>query len=166
MKKPPSIKPYAIVFFVLLSSCGSEFYTQKELRNQIIPAGLRNKTWTLRQIHSKVLGPEFSALFNRSNGTDNCQFTFQFVEKGQLIMKFKEHNFSGKYLVDGDKFKHLFDGAKEQIVWTTNPECTITPTELGYVFNNGGSVKFRISNDSLMLQNTRGDRFVLTSRNL
>ncbi len=149
---------------LLLTNCGSELYSKKELRTQIIPTELQNKTWTLRKINSeKILDVPTTAEFNNSNGTENCQFTFQFANKGELIMTFKEYKFKGVYLVTGDKFKFLYDGFREKIVWTTNPECKITPTELGYVFNTWGEVEFKIENQQLTLKNKRGDSFLLTA---
>lgn len=149
---------------LLLASCGPEFYSEKELRNQTVPAALQNKTWTLRKINSeKTLDSASTSAFNNSNGTLNCSFTFQFADKGELIMTFKEHKFTGVYLVNGDKFKYLHDGFREKIVWTSNPECKITPTELGYIFNSRGEVQFKIERDTLTLDNNRGDSFTLTS---
>jgi len=116
---------------LLLTNCGSELYSKKEMRTQTIPAELQNKTWTLRKIYSeKILDVPTTTEFNNSNGTENCQFTFQFADKGELIMTFKEYKFKGVYLVTGDKFKFLYDGFREKIVWNTepNPECKISPT--------------------------------------
>jgi hypothetical protein len=149
---------------LLLTNCGSELYSKKELRTQTIPTGLQNKTWTLRKINSEnILDVPTTTEFNNSNGTENCQFTFQFADKGELIMSFKEYKFKGVYLVTGDKFKFLYDGFREKIVWTTNPECKITPTELGYVFNTWGEVEFKIENQQLTLKNKQGDSFLLTA---
>jgi hypothetical protein len=149
---------------LLLTNCGSELYSKKEMRTQTIPAELQNKAWTLRKIYSeKILDVPTTTEFNNSNGTDNCQFTFQFADKGELIMTFKEYKFKGVYLVTGDKFKFLYNGFREKIVWTTNPECKITPTELGYVFNTWGEVEFKIESQQLTLKNKRGDSFLLTA---
>lgn len=149
---------------LLLIGCGPTLYSKKELRTQTVPAELQNRIWTLRKIYSeKILDASTTTEFNNSNGTDNCQFTFQFANKGELIMTFKEHKFTGVYLVTGDKFKFLNDGFREKIVWTTNKECKITPTELGYVFNTWGEVEFKIENQHLTLKNKRGDSFLLTA---
>jgi hypothetical protein len=155
---------FNLTTILLLANCGSEFYSKKELRTQTIPTALQNKTWTLRKINSeKTLDSSITTEFNNSNGTANCPFTFQFADKGELIMTFKEHKFTGVYLVNGDKFKFLNDGFREKIVWTSNPECKITPTELGYVFNTWGEVQFKIDGETLTLNNNRGDSFTLTS---
>jgi hypothetical protein len=155
----------SLTFWIVLASCGSELYTKKELRTQIVPAALKDEIWTLRKICSeKILDSSTTDEFNNSNGTENCSFTFQFAGKGELIMTFKEHKFRGVYLVGGqNNFKLLFSGFREKIVWTTNPECKITPTQLGYVFNRESEVQFKIEGDTLTLQNTSGDTLVLTA---
>jgi hypothetical protein len=119
-----------------LIGCGPTLYSKKELRTQAIPPDLQNRTWTLRKIYSeKILDSSYTTQFNDTNGTKNCSFTFEFADKGELIMSFKEYKFTGVYLVNGDRFKHIYDGFREKVVWTTNTECKITPTELGYIFN-------------------------------
>jgi hypothetical protein len=150
---------------IVFTACGSELYTKKELRTQIVPEALKGKIWTLRKIYSeKILDSSMTDEFNNSNGTKNCSFTFQFADKGELIMTFKEHKFRGVYLVGTQNtFKFLFSGFREKIVWTTNPECKITPTQLGYVFNRQSEVQFKIEGDTLTLQNTTGDNLVLTA---
>ncbi len=151
---------------LLIAACKSEFYSKKQLRTQAIPTALQNKTWTLRKIYSKkILHASMTDEFNNANGTVNCQFSFRFSEKGQLIMTFKQYEFKGVYVVAGDKFKFLHDGFKEQIVWNTNPECKITPTELGYVFNGNDEVDFKIEGKQLTLKNNTGDSFLLTTDN-
>jgi hypothetical protein len=155
---------FIVTTLLLLTSCGSQFYSKKELRTQTVPAALQDKTWTLIKINSKkILDSALTSEFNNSNGTSNCSFKFQFADKGELIMTFKEHKFTGVYLVNGDKFKFLHDGFREKIIWASNPECKITPTELGYVFNSSGEVQFKIEGETLILDNNRGDRFTLRS---
>jgi hypothetical protein len=155
---------FSITMVLLLTSCGSELYSKKELRTQTVPPALQDKTWTLRKITSeKTLDSSVTTEFNNANGTSNCSFTFQFVDKGELIMTFKEHTFRGVYLVNGNTFKFLYNGFREKIVWTSNPECNITPTELGYVFNTWGEVQFILDGETLMLDNKRGEKFTLTA---
>lgn len=151
----------ALTTLLLLSGCGPTLYSKKELRAQAIPTALQNKTWTLTKIHSeKILDASYTTGFNNSNGTENCSFTFQFADKGELIMTFKEYKFKGVYLVNGDKFKIVYDGFREKIVWTTNPECKITPTEIGYVFN-WREFDFQIQGQELILKNKTGDSLVM-----
>jgi hypothetical protein len=77
-------------------------------------------------------------------------------------MSFKEYKFKGVYLVNGNKFKLVYNGFREKIVWTTNPECKITPTELSYVFN-WGEFEFHIQRQELTLKNKTGDSLVMTT---
>ena len=152
-----------ITTVLLLASCGSDFYSKKELRTQTVPIALQNKIWILRKINSAIQGPSFAAEFNNSNGTVSCPFTFKFADKGELIMTFKEHQFTGVYLVSGNKFRYLHNGFNEKIIWKENPECKITPTELGYVFNVHGEFQFKIDGDTLTLNDNLGSSFILTS---
>ncbi len=159
-----TIKVLIILTSILIfTNCGSERYTHKELRTQTIPAVLQNKTWTLRKIYSeKILGDSFTTAFNNSNGTEICSFTFEFADKGELIMSFKEHKFKGVYLVNGDKFNLVYNGFKEKIIWTGNPECKITPTELGYVFN-WREFEFQVQGQELTLKSKTGDTLLMTT---
>lgn len=123
---------------------------------------LRNKTWTLVEIKSaKILGSSLTTEFNQTKGTTNCAFTFQFADKGELLMNFQDHKFKGTYLIDGDHFKYLHCGYNMKVVWTSSPECKITPTELAYVF--GGQMEFRIDGQTLILKNSTGDSFKLST---
>lgn len=150
-----------VMTLLLLIGCGPSLYSKKELRTQPIPTALQNKTWTLTKIYSeKILDASYTTGFNNSNGTENCSFTFQFADKGELIMTFKEYKFKGVYLVNGDKFKLVYNGFREKIVWTTNPECKITPTELGYVFN-WREFEFQIQGQELTLKNKTGESLVM-----
>ena len=97
-----------LTFTVLLTSCHSEFYTKKELKAPKVPSELRNRTWTLVEINSaKILDSSFTTEFNQTKGTNNCSFTFQFADKGELLMSLKDYKFKGTYLIDGDRFKYL-----------------------------------------------------------
>jgi hypothetical protein len=147
----------ALVMVIQITGCGSEFYTKKELRNQTVPAGLQNKTWQLRKIYSKrILESSDTWDFNNSNGTQSCPFTFRFADQGELIMTFRQETFKGVYLISGNRFKYIHEGFLERIVWTGDPECAITPTQLGYVFN-GRQFQFKIKDDTLTLSDKESD---------
>jgi hypothetical protein len=153
----------ALMISVLVMGCGPTLYSKKELRTQTVPEALKNKTWILREIHSeKVLDATLTNDFNKTNGTENCLFTFQFADKGELKMSFKDHNFKGIYLVEGDKFKLVYSGFREKIVWTTNPECKITPTQLGYILN-WNEFEFVILKTELTMKNKTGDTLLMTT---
>ncbi len=158
------IKEWTLVLTILLmlTGCGSELYSKKELRTQTIPKELQNKIWTLREIYSeKILDASFTKEFNDSNGTENCSFTFQFADKGELLMNFKDYKFKGTYLVEGGRFKYLNCGYIMKIVWNISPECKITPTELAYVF--GGEMQFRIDGQTLIIKSNTGNSFKLSA---
>lgn len=151
---------FILIFTVLLTSCNSEFYTKKELKSQKVPSELRNRTWTLIEINSsEILDSSFTTEFNQTKGTNNCAFTFQFGDNGELLMSFNDNKFKGTYLIDGDRFKYLYCGYNMKIIWNTNPECKITPTELAYVF--GGQMQFKIEGQTLMIKSNTGDSFKL-----
>jgi len=156
---------FSLTVLFVLTGCSPELYTKKELRTQNVPTALKSKIWTLRKINSeKILDSSLTTEFNNSNGTEQCSFTFQFADKGELIMTFKEYKFKGVYLISSEsKFKFLYNGFPEKIVWTTNPECKITPTELGYLFNTWSEFEFKIEGKTLTLENNRGDSFTLTA---
>jgi hypothetical protein len=136
-----------------MSRCASELYTRKELRTQKVPVALQHKTWILK----KIDGPKEPA---RSIGRDlqnngDCVFSYQFADKGVLLVNFQEHAFSGTYVIDGEKFKHIHGGAKDQIVWDINPECKVTPTEIAYILE--GQFEFKIEGKFLTLKNDQGE---------
>jgi len=152
-----------LIILFLIIGCGPTLYSKRELRTQTIPTALQNRTWTVRKIYSeKILDESYTTQFNDSNGTTNCSFKFQFADKGELVMSFKEYKFKGIYLVNGDKFKLVYDGFREKVVWTGNPECRITPTQIGYVFN-WREFDFKIEGQELTLKSKTGDSFLLTA---
>lgn len=156
---------FVLATLLLLTGCSPALYSKRELRAQTVPKALQNRTWTLTKLYSeKILDALNTTEFNDSNGTGTCSFTFQFADKGELIMSFNEHKFNGVYLVDGHKFKLIYDGFRDKIVWTTNPECKITPTELGYVLN-WREFEFQIQGHELTLKNNTGDSLVMTTNN-
>lgn len=146
-----------IVFSLMIGCRASEFYTQKELRAQKVPVGLQGKTWTLRKISGHKEPTKTIAVDFQNN--HDCTFDFQFAQQGDLVMKFKQHQLHGTYLIEGDKFRYINCGWREKIVWTTNPECKVTPTELAYIFV--GEFQFEIDGEKLTLKNSAGDRFEL-----
>jgi hypothetical protein len=77
-------------------------------------------------------------------------------------MSFKGHQLNGTYLIEGDRFKYLNCGWRQKVVWTTNPECKVTPTELAYVFI--GEFQFKIEGETLTLKNNTGDSFELSTK--
>jgi hypothetical protein len=159
----PFLKQQVIIFAfsVMLTNCGSEFYSRKELKSQKIPDELRNRIWTLVEVNSaKILDSSQTAEFNRTKGTNNCRFTFQFGDKGELLMTFKNYKFKGTYLISGDSFKYIDCGYNMKIVWTGDPECKITPMDLSYVF--GGPMQFRIDGQTLTMNNNVGNSFKLS----
>jgi hypothetical protein len=65
---------------IVFTACGSELYTKKELRTQIVPEALKGKIWTLRKIYSeKILDSSMTDEFNNSNGTKNCSLFIWWV---------------------------------------------------------------------------------------
>lgn len=153
-----------LLALIVLIGCGPRLASTRALRNQNIPDELKNKVWTLVKVSSDhVFDAEFIRNFNNSITEKDCSFTFQFADRGELVMTFKEFKFTGLYLVDGDRFRFLYDGFREKIVWNTNPECKITPTEMGYIFNSWGEVKFTLQGNGLILSHPRGDTLTLAS---
>ncbi len=155
-----SLLVVAALLFVL--GCGPRSYSKKEVRNQLIPGELKNKTWTLRKIATKKIPTDALSEFNNSNGTDNCQFTFEFADKGILIMTFKTFKFDGVYLVDRDRFKYIHSGQNDLFEWSTTPECKIDPMSLAFLINHE-SFEFKIQRHELTLTGTTGDKLVFTS---
>ena len=154
----------SIIYLTLiaLAGCGPRVVGRRELRNQAIPIELRDKVWTLVKVSSDhVFDAEFIRDFNNSITTKDCSFTFHFADHGELVMTFKEYKFTGVYMVDGDRFNFIYDGFREKVVWTTNPECKITPTQMGYVFNSWDKVDYKIQGDSMILRHPRGDSLLL-----
>ena len=155
---------FGVVTFLLLVACGERLATRKELRNQDVPAGLKNRVWRLAGLYNnKAFDPAFIMDFNNAIEQRDCSFTFEFVDGGELNVTFRDRKFIGKYLVEGNQFRFIYDGFREKIVWTTNPECKITPTELGYVFNSWSPVKYSLQGDNLSLKYYRGDSLVLVA---
>lgn len=149
-----------LTFVILWTSCSSKLYTRRELENQKVPDELKNRVWKLVEIrNSKILDSNVTDEFNQAKGTIQCSFTFQFGDRGELLMNFKDHKLKGTYLIDGDRFKYLYCGYNMKIVWNTNPECRITPTELAYVF--GGPMRFKVDGNTLTITNDTGDSFKL-----
>lgn len=148
-----------LLVIIGLLGCGNRLFTKRDLLTQNVPEILKSKTWTLKQITigRKLNSPSFSdyLLYN----SNSCPFIFQFADKGKLITDFKANKLYGTYLIERDKIKHLNFGWKMKIIWTGNPECKITPTELSYVL--GGSFQFKIEGNTLILKNQRGDEFTL-----
>jgi hypothetical protein len=153
------MKGFALITgLFLLTSCGKPIYTNRELRRQIVPAGLQDKIWILKKILFEDRRHEsLTSEFNNTNGTDNCRFTLTFADKGKLIVTFKEYKYRGEYVMDGNAFKFIYTGFREKIVWTTNPECKITPTQLG-LFVNFGRFEFKVEGSELTLTNRYGNK--------
>src|SRR5258708_30023731 len=110
----PSITLSLTVLF-LLTGCGPRLYTRKELRVQNIRIALKDKTWTLKEI---LIGDSALKESYHSYQADPCPFSFQFADKGELIMNFKSNKFHGTYLIEEDKFKYLHCGWNMKVVWT------------------------------------------------
>ena len=146
---------------IVLSSCGPRPYFNKQFRIQKVPDNLKSRTWTLQQISIGAAQDSAYKESYRLYDPHSCPFIFQFADKGKLITDFKSNKLYGTFLIDGSEFKYLHFGWIMKIVWTANPECKITPTELSYVFK--GSFQFKIEGETLILKNQRGDRFILTA---
>lgn len=153
-----------LTFAILFTGCFSQFQRNRELKSQKVPAELGNKTWKLIEINwANLSDTSLTAQFNQKKGTNNCTLYFQFFDKGELIMKFKQYKFKGYFLIEGDNFNQLFCGFNSRFVWDINPECKINPSKLSYVLY--GQMKFKIERQTLTLIKNNGDSFKLIATN-
>lgn len=110
---------------------------KRQLKNQKIPTSILGTTWELT---------------STSDDSRPCRLTLSFKDKGQLLMKFKDNEFEGTYLIAREnEFSNLFVGFIPKIVWTEDAECKTNPSNFS-LYMNGDNLKYEIEGEKLTIK--------------
>ncbi|MBT1701058.1 hypothetical protein KK083_29465 [Fulvivirgaceae bacterium PWU4] len=113
------------------------------MKNQKIPSSILRTSWTL---------------VSASDDPSPCPLTLFFQDRGKLIMKFKDKEFEGTYLMGNEnEFHDMFVGFIPKIVWLGDAECHTNPSNFS-LYMNGDNVRYNIDGDLVTIR-SKGKEF-------